>query len=80
MESTPIDAIYENGLFRPVQPLSNPIPDGEHVRLRIEEPSGKTILEQAWRVYDGLTPDDVADVERIGLQRNSFFEPPPATR
>lgn len=79
MESSPIDAIYENGLFRPVQPLSTPIPDGEHVRLRIEEASGKTVLEQAWCVYEGLTPDDVDDVERIGLQRNRFFDPLPAT-
>ncbi|MGD9632741.1 MAG: antitoxin AF2212-like protein [Pirellulales bacterium] len=73
MESAPIDAVYENGAFRPVQPLPVAISDGQQVRLRIEATKAATILEMACSVYDGLTADDVADVERIGFDRTHFF-------
>ena len=35
-----IDAIYDQGVLRPVQPLA--LPEGTRVHLRVEEESGKT--------------------------------------
>jgi predicted DNA-binding antitoxin AbrB/MazE fold protein len=33
-----IDAIYDHGVFRPIEPLA--LPEGARVRLRIEEENG----------------------------------------
>lgn len=33
-----VDAIYDNGIFRPVDPLS--LPEGTRVHLRVEEENG----------------------------------------
>jgi predicted DNA-binding antitoxin AbrB/MazE fold protein len=74
MNQLPIDAVFENGLFRPLNPVHVSVQEGEHVRLRIEEPAGVTSLELAGRVYDGLTPTEIEEVERIALQRGSFFD------
>jgi predicted DNA-binding antitoxin AbrB/MazE fold protein len=48
-----IDAIYDQGVFRPIQPLS--LPAGTRVHLRIEEENGArkttssdSILYRAW--------------------------------
>jgi predicted DNA-binding antitoxin AbrB/MazE fold protein len=35
-----IDAIYDQGVFRPVQPLA--LPEGTRVHLRVEEENGMT--------------------------------------
>jgi predicted DNA-binding antitoxin AbrB/MazE fold protein len=69
MNQLPIDAVFENGLFRPLDPVHVSVREGERVRLRIEEPAGATSLELAGKVYEGLTPAEIAEVERIALQR-----------
>jgi predicted DNA-binding antitoxin AbrB/MazE fold protein len=78
MDQLPIDAIYENGLFRPLDPVHVTVREGERVRLRIEEARGKSLLDQAGQVYDGLSAADVAEIERIALQRDRFFEERPS--
>jgi predicted DNA-binding antitoxin AbrB/MazE fold protein len=74
MNELPIDAIFENGLFRPLDPVHLSVQEGERVRLRIEEPAGTTSLEMAGKVYDGLTPAEIAEIERIALDRGQFFD------
>lgn len=72
MEQQLINAVFENGAFRPLQPLRFAMRDGEHVRLRIEEESAKSI-ELATQVYDGLSTSDIDEIERVALDRTSFF-------
>jgi predicted DNA-binding antitoxin AbrB/MazE fold protein len=69
MNQLPIDAVFENGLFRPLDPLHLSVREGERVRLRIEESGGTTSLELAGKVYDGLTPAEIAEIEQIALRR-----------
>lgn len=74
MESQSIDAVFENGIFRPIVPAALTVRDGEKVRLRIESSAVCTSLEQAAEVYEGLSPAEIADVERIALDRSQFFD------
>jgi len=53
---------------------SVPLRDGQHVRLTVEtEAESEDVLALAGQVYDGLSEEDVDDVERIALDRRSFF-------
>jgi predicted DNA-binding antitoxin AbrB/MazE fold protein len=73
VEQQLINAVFENGAFRPLQPLRIAMRDGEHVRLRIEEEASATSIELATQVYDGLSTSDIDEIERAALDRTSFF-------
>jgi predicted DNA-binding antitoxin AbrB/MazE fold protein len=69
-----LDAVFEKGVFRVTSPLSVTIPDGQSVRLVVEihEPV-EDALTLATHVFDGLSEEEIAAVERIALDRGSFF-------
>lgn len=72
-----VDAIYENGTFRPVG-ADIPLPDGTRVRLSVElldAPQNGDVLDLAANVYAGLSEQDIADVEQIATDRTDFFSP-----
>jgi predicted DNA-binding antitoxin AbrB/MazE fold protein len=73
-----LEVVFENGVFRP---LSTPsIPDGKRLRIRMEptqRESPKDILELAGSVFDGLSDEEMDDVERIATDRRDFFEDRP---
>ena len=69
-----IEAIYEQGVFKPLQALE--IPEGQHVRLVVETAEAKTaedMLALAAQVYEGLSPEDVDTIEEIACNRRDFF-------
>jgi predicted DNA-binding antitoxin AbrB/MazE fold protein len=68
-----IEAIYENGAFRPLQPEMVTLLNGQLVLLTIEKESHPEQLRQAAHVYEGLSDHDINDVERIALDRGNFF-------
>lgn len=63
-----LDAIYEQGVFRPLQ---NPeVAEGQHVRLVVEtlpESSVEDILDSAAQVYTGLSDEQIDEIEQIAL-------------
>jgi predicted DNA-binding antitoxin AbrB/MazE fold protein len=69
-----LEAIYSNGVFTPLETPS--LPENQHVRLTIsvstpEEPEEALL---AWQqVYAGLSEDDIAEVERMTLDRSGFM-------
>lgn len=68
------EAIFENGVFRLLSPLDIAIPEGQQVRLIVE--IGETpedVLELATHVYDGLSEQQIDEVEQIILNRRDFF-------
>ena len=72
-----LDAVYENGVFRLLQPLETTLPEGQHVRLVVEaEAPAEDILALAAQVYEGLTARQIDDIERIALDRRTFFDNP----
>ena len=65
-----VEAIFEDGVFRPVERPE--IREGEHVQLTVEtaaKPEREDPLELAARVYRGLRPEEIDEVERIALDR-----------
>jgi predicted DNA-binding antitoxin AbrB/MazE fold protein len=69
-----LDAVFENGKFRLLEKPKVPLRDGQHVRLTVETAAmPEDVLELAGQVYAGLSEEEVADVERISLDRRAFF-------
>ena len=68
------EAVYENGVFRPVKDLPLTILEGQHVRLVVETDKTTDILALAARVYSGLSEEQVRSVEKIALDRRDFFD------
>jgi predicted DNA-binding antitoxin AbrB/MazE fold protein len=71
-----LDAIYEKGVFRP---LTRPgLVEGQHVHLAVEtarDESPDDLLELASQVYQGLTNEQLDQIECIALDRRGFFAP-----
>ena len=73
-----LDAIYENGAFRPVDNSDVSLSDGTRVRISvvpIGEAGTADVLELAAAVYSGLSDEDVRDIETIAKDRSRFFSP-----
>jgi len=69
-----IDAVYENGVFRPLKRPA--ILDGLKVRIEVETPSeskAEDLVELAAQVYNGLSNEQVDEIEQIALDRRHFF-------
>ena len=69
-----IDAIYENGAFRPVQRDAVAIADGQRVRITVDDECEPEALRLAMTVYDGLSDHEIDEIEQIALQRGNFFD------
>lgn len=69
-----LDAIYEKGVFRP---LTNPeIAEGESVKLIVETASkvnSDEMLKLAAQVYEGLSEEEINEIEQITGDRSNFF-------
>ena len=69
-----LDAIFENGVFKPLK--SPQLPEGLHVRLEVEIAPGdntEDLLELAAQVYEGLSEQQINEIEHIALDRRDFF-------
>jgi predicted DNA-binding antitoxin AbrB/MazE fold protein len=71
-----IDAVFENGVLRPLTEIQPPLPEGQRVRLLVQtEEDLPPALELAAQVYEDLTQQEIEEIERIALDRNRFFVP-----
>ena len=68
-----IDAIYENGTFRPLQPERIAIAEGQRVRITVSDESDPEALRLALQVYGGLNDKQIDEIEEIALDRSRFF-------
>jgi hypothetical protein len=73
-----LEAVFQGGVFRP---LTAPgIAEGAHVHLFIEPALAPVdAVELAGRVYDGLTPEEIASLETLALDRAHFLGDRPAS-
>ena len=62
-----IDAIYENGAFRPIQPDLVSVADGQRVRITVDDECEPEALRLALTVYEGLSDNDIDEIERIAF-------------
>jgi predicted DNA-binding antitoxin AbrB/MazE fold protein len=70
-----IDAVYEQGMFRPLEPVE--LPEGQRVTVSVEPgalaPEEAEEQLRAWRtVYEGLSESDISEVEAMALDRGHF--------
>ncbi|REJ72764.1 MAG: DUF104 domain-containing protein [Planctomycetota bacterium] len=71
-----IDAIYDDGVLKPVGGGDLPLQPGQKVRIVIDAPVEATLpqtLQLAGEVYDGLSQDEIDEVEAIAFDRTRFF-------
>lgn len=69
-----LEAIYEKGIFRPLE--SPELPEGKKVRLELETSSDDSpddVISLAASVYQSLSAQQIAEVETISLNRQKFF-------
>ena len=72
-----IKARYHDGVLLPLDPLA--LADEAEVQVTVDTTaavSADEILRRAARVYQGLTTDQIAEVETIALDRRQFFREP----
>jgi predicted DNA-binding antitoxin AbrB/MazE fold protein len=70
-----VEAIYDGGGFRLIDPANLQLFEGQRVRLIIEPPSQSATnpLDLAAQVYEGLSDSRIEEIERIALDRDDFF-------
>jgi predicted DNA-binding antitoxin AbrB/MazE fold protein len=74
-----IKARYHDGVLQPLEPLT--LAEEAEVQVTVETEvavSADEVLRRAARVYQGLTSDQVTEVETIALDRRQFFREPAA--
>jgi predicted DNA-binding antitoxin AbrB/MazE fold protein len=74
-----IKARYHDGVLQPLEPLA--LAEETEVQVTVDTTvavSADEILRRATQVYQGLTSDQIAEVETIALDRRRFFREPAA--
>lgn len=73
-----VEAIFEDGVFKPIERPE--IPEGERVQLTVEtaeRAAREDPFELAARVYRDVRPEQIDEIERIALDRARFFASTP---
>jgi len=74
--SRTVEAVYERGVFKPLESLN--IPEHQRVVLTVQIPNARetaATLESWHKVFEGLSEKDIAEIESIALDRNNFMTP-----
>lgn len=74
-----IKARYHGGVLQPLEPLA--LADDAEVQVTVDTDftiGAEEILRRAAQVYQGLSADDITQVESIALDRQHFFREPTA--
>ncbi|HSN87733.1 MAG TPA: antitoxin AF2212-like protein [Thermoanaerobaculia bacterium] len=72
-----LEAMFDGEVLRPDEPLEMDPNTRVRITLEIKDRkrlSPEEILTLATSVYDGLTEEEITEVEQIALQRNTFFD------
>ncbi len=71
-----LEAVYENGTFRPLKVPQ--LAEGQIVKLIVQSQSAiapDDMLALAASVYEGLSEDEIREVEQIASDRTNFIKP-----
>lgn len=70
-----LDAVFKDGSFKPVDNGSLPFSDGQRVRLTVETApeTDDNLIELAGQVYQGLSEQEIIEIEHLALDRGNFF-------
>ena len=72
-----LDAVYEHGVFRLLDPQEIKIPEGQRVRVSFEVSPVQEDdpLEMLDNFYEGMSEEDIAEIEKIMLDRSNWRSP-----
>jgi predicted DNA-binding antitoxin AbrB/MazE fold protein len=72
-----LDAVYEKGVFRVIDPQEVAIPEGQRVRVSFEVSPDEQDdpLEMLDNFYEGMSEEDIAEIEKIMLDRSNWRTP-----
>ncbi|MFY9225397.1 MAG: antitoxin AF2212-like protein [Blastocatellia bacterium] len=74
MSKTIIKALYEKGIFRPLTPSEIKLAEGQIVKLEVEtKETVEDILKLATQVYEGLSENEIEEIENISKRQEKFF-------
>lgn len=67
-----VEAIFEGGVLIPMSPLN--ISEHKKVTLIIEDEPGESadILSLSSKIYNGLSPEDIKEIEQLAIDRSRF--------
>jgi len=69
-----IEAVYEEGVLKPLQPLDLPEHQPVSITIHVHPAETSEAALTSWeQVYQGLTPEEIAEVEAIALDRHNFM-------
>jgi predicted DNA-binding antitoxin AbrB/MazE fold protein len=71
-----VEAVFENGMLRPLGQLQ--LAEREQVQLTVNTRGRRSpaeIMELARKVYEGLSPEEIDEIEKA-IQRRPFFTRP----
>ncbi len=60
-----VEAVYENGVFKPLGPVG--IPEGEHVQVLVSSTDSVELLSH---MYDGMSEEEIEEIDSIITQRS----------
>ncbi|MCZ7567816.1 MAG: antitoxin family protein [Ardenticatenaceae bacterium] len=70
-----LEAIYTNGVLKPLESLDLPEDQRVVITIHVPEPEEPDEALQAWgQVFAGLSEQDIAEIERIALDRSHFMD------
>ncbi len=72
-----VEAIYENGVFRPLK--TPELSEGQAVQLIVQAKhplDPRQMLQLAAEVYQGLSEQEIDEIESIALDRRNFIITP----
>lgn len=67
-----VDAVFEDGVFKPISPII--LSEHKRVTLIINDNKEEIpyILSVASMVYEGLSSNDIKDIEELAFDRSGF--------
>ena len=69
-----VEAVYENGVLTPLEPLDLPECKRLTITIRLPATEGADEVLNAWQqVYEGLSEQEIAEIEDIALDRGHFM-------
>lgn len=70
-----IEAVYQNGMFKPIGSLKAELEEGSKVLINVESFSDRArrVIELTENFYEGLSEADIEEIEKIALDRSNFF-------
>ncbi len=74
---TSVEAIFEDGVFKPVKPPA--LPDGQRVQITVEtitRHAPDEVLRIAADVYHGLSASEIEEIEEMARRRVFFTREP----